>query len=180
MVPHFFQRPESIGKRQANPHSVLQAKGSEQGDPLLPALFALGVTAALRAMQADLLPNKSARAFLDDTHTPPASHVAPRSGSNAWSITCFPTRTCCSTPLIKTRVWNAAGILPRRAPAPPDPGSDHVHIWVGDASLPTYQQGLKVLAALLGTDVFVAAHLHTFFAALSSSFSPTLPDLMVA
>ncbi|OLP84300.1 hypothetical protein AK812_SmicGene34836 [Symbiodinium microadriaticum] len=159
---------------------VTKAKGSEQGDPLLPALFALGVTAALRAMQADLLPNKSARAFLDDTHTPPASHVAPRSGSNAWSITCFPTRTCCSTPLIKTRVWNAAGILPRRAPAPPDPGSDHVHIWVGDASLPTYQQGLKVLAALLGTDVFVAAHLHTFFAALSSSFSPTLPDLMVA
>ena len=36
-------------------------------DPLMPALFALGVAPALRAMQTDLLPSESVRAFLDDT-----------------------------------------------------------------------------------------------------------------
>ena len=51
-----------------NPHSILQAEGGEQGDPLMPALFALGVAPALRAMQTDLLPSESVRAFLDDTY----------------------------------------------------------------------------------------------------------------
>ena len=34
----------------------------------MPALFALGVAPALRAVQADLLPHESVRAFLDDTY----------------------------------------------------------------------------------------------------------------
>ena len=34
----------------------------------MPALFALGVRAVLRSMQADLLPNESVLVFLDDTY----------------------------------------------------------------------------------------------------------------
>eukprot|EP00439_Symbiodinium_sp_Y106_P032147 s3071_g3.t2 len=127
-----------------NPHSILQAEGGEQGDPLMPALFALRVAPALRAMQTDLLPSESVRAFLDDTY-----------------LTSIP---------------------PAGLPPSPDPESEHVHIWVGDTNLPAYQQSLKVLGTPLGTDEFVAAHLHTLSAQHRTFLQllPTLPDLQVA
>ena len=47
-------------------HEVLQGEGGEQGDPLMPALFALGLHQALVAVQAGLLPSERLLAFLDD------------------------------------------------------------------------------------------------------------------
>eukprot|EP00439_Symbiodinium_sp_Y106_P062335 s3397_g9.t1 len=156
------------------------AEGGEQGDPLMPALFALGVAPALRAVQADLLPHESVRAFLDDTY-----------------LTSQPCRTAFLLQRLehhlfahahiqlnaaKTRVWNAAGIRPAGLPLPPHPAPDHVPIWVGDTGLPAYQQGLKVLGTPLGTDEFVAAQLHTLSAQHRPLLEllPTLPDLQDA
>ena len=38
------------------PHRVTQAEGGEQGDPLMPALFSLGMHRALTALQTELRP----------------------------------------------------------------------------------------------------------------------------
>ena len=50
-------------------HSIPQAEGVEQGDPLSPLLFSLAIHAALRQANDDLLPGEHLFAFLDDVHT---------------------------------------------------------------------------------------------------------------
>ena len=45
---------DSVGQ----PHRVLQAEGGEQGDPLMPALFALAMHQALVALQPELRPEE--------------------------------------------------------------------------------------------------------------------------
>ena len=47
-------------------HDILQAEGGEQGDPLMPALFALAQHEALEAASAKLQPDEWLFAFLDD------------------------------------------------------------------------------------------------------------------
>ena len=47
-------------------HDILQGEGGEQGDPLTPALFALGQHEALEAICRVLLPSEKLFAFLDD------------------------------------------------------------------------------------------------------------------
>ena len=50
------------------PHDVLQGEGGEQGDPLMPALYALGQHAALEEANAALQPGEFLFAFLDDVY----------------------------------------------------------------------------------------------------------------
>ena len=45
------------------PHSIVQAEGGEQGDPLMPALFSLGQKAALQTVQAELEAGETIFAF---------------------------------------------------------------------------------------------------------------------
>ena len=54
-------------------HEIPQGEGGEQGDPLMPALFALGQHQALEAIQESLQLSETLMAFLDDVHvtTPP-------------------------------------------------------------------------------------------------------------
>ena len=47
-------------------HEILQGEGGEQGDPLMPALFALGQHKALDAIQNNLRHNEKPIAFHDD------------------------------------------------------------------------------------------------------------------
>ena len=47
-------------------HFIEQDEGGEQGDPLMPGLFALGQHLALEAAQAQLLPEEALFAHLDD------------------------------------------------------------------------------------------------------------------
>ena len=47
-------------------HEITQGEGGEQGDPLMPALYALGQHRAIVAVQATLLPSEKLFAFLDD------------------------------------------------------------------------------------------------------------------
>ena len=49
-------------------HDVVQGERGEQGDPQMPALFALRLHQALVAVQAGLLPNERLFAFLDDIY----------------------------------------------------------------------------------------------------------------
>ena len=49
-------------------HRIVQAEGGEQGDPLMPALFALRIAPALAALQAEMHPAERVRAFLDDVY----------------------------------------------------------------------------------------------------------------
>ena len=47
---------------------VTQAEGGEQGDPLTPLLFAIGIQGALEEVAAALLPGEQLCAFLDDLY----------------------------------------------------------------------------------------------------------------
>ena len=49
-------------------HTITQAEGGEQGDPLMPALFSLGAHPALQALQAQLQEDERLFAFLDDVY----------------------------------------------------------------------------------------------------------------
>ena len=49
-------------------HTVLQAEGGEQGDPLMPALYSLGQHPALQHVQTRLLPGEHLFAYLDDVY----------------------------------------------------------------------------------------------------------------
>ena len=53
---------------QGNARAVRQAEGGEQGDPLMPALYALGQHPALLATQARLQDDEAVFAFLDDVY----------------------------------------------------------------------------------------------------------------
>ena len=50
------------GHRQT--HTVTQAEGGEQGDPLMAALFSLGQHAALTAVQRQLQPGEALYAYI--------------------------------------------------------------------------------------------------------------------
>ena len=49
-------------------HEIPQGGGGEQGDPLMPMLFALGQHRALEAVQRRLRDNEKLFAFLDDVY----------------------------------------------------------------------------------------------------------------
>ena len=49
-------------------HTIVQGEGGEQGDPLMPALFAVGQHSALAAARTRLQPNEHLMAFHDDLY----------------------------------------------------------------------------------------------------------------
>ena len=126
-----------------NPQDIPQGEGGEQGDPLMPLLFALGLYRALRSVPERLEPSEMVLAFHDDVY-----------------VTCSPLRvlqvhriledellnyTQISVHHGKTQVWNRGGV--------PPPGMDiltraarrlklEAVVSRGDTSLPRYQQGL--------------------------------------
>ena len=89
---------------------MTQAEGGEQGDPLMPLMFSIGIQGALEDVADDMRPDEQICAFLDDVY-----------------IVCQPERVRIlhdrlAESLIrvagmhfhegKTRVWNASGIVP--------------------------------------------------------------------
>ena len=55
---------DSEGER----HRIVQAEGGEQGDPLMPLLFSLGIHDSLRAVKERMRPEDELFAYLDDVH----------------------------------------------------------------------------------------------------------------
>ena len=134
-------------------HLVSQGEGGEQGDPLMPALFALALAPALRSFQEELHPGEHVRAFLDDIYvtTSPARTAPVLSRLEHHLFASLHIRLHAG----KTRVWNSAGVRPPHLPPPPEGSTT----WVGDPALPPQDRGLRVLGSPLGTDEYVAAQL---------------------
>ena len=156
-------------------HRIVQAEGGEQGDPLMPALFALGIAPALAALQAEMHTAERVRAFLDDVYvTSPPPRVAHLLGRLQHHL--FAQAHIQLNPS-KTRVWNAAGVRPASLPAPAG-----AQPWVGDPELPAAERGLRVLGTPLGTPEYVAAQLDTLTTQHGRLLArlPDVPDLQVA
>ena len=128
--------------------------GGEQGDPLMPGLYALGQHAALLHLHSQLRPDERLYAFLDDvyvTSTPERTLPALRSAQEVLSQ-----HANVQVHLGKMRAWNAAGeeppgpvaALPRREGEPP--------CWTGSWALPPEAQGLVVLGTPIGSREYVA------------------------
>eukprot|EP00973_Karenia_brevis_P090932 12405089-Karenia_brevis.AAC.1 len=137
-------------------HIIQQAEGGEQGDPLMPDLYALAQHPALATVATHLRNGEQIFAFLDDVYLvckPDRAHFL-------FSLVESELRTTCgiSVNLGKTKVYNRAGVRPD--------GFDHVGIsddpvWVGDPELPPERQGLHILGTPLGHDAYVRARLRS-------------------
>ena len=108
-------------------HDIAQAEGGEQGDPLMPALYALGQHPALVAAAATLLPGETVFAYLDDVYAvcqPERVHAV----ANVARVA-LQEHAGIEVHLGKTRVWNAAGGEPAGVHALQGPGG--ADLWVG-------------------------------------------------
>ena len=142
--------------------SIPQGEGGEQGDPLMPMLFALGQHAALEAIQARMRVGEHVFAYLDYIYT--VSRPARIDRLHAVIVEELGARACIHLNHSKTQVWNRGGTEPSgvevmtRAARLSKPGAV---VWRGDPTLPPVQQGLKVLGVPIGQEAFVQHFLDT-------------------
>ena len=91
-------------------HEIPQGEGGEQGDPLMLALFALGLHQALLAVQANLLPSERLLAFLDDIYVvcspERVSDVYASLQHELWRHSRIEVHQG------KTQLWNRDGVMP--------------------------------------------------------------------
>ena len=103
-VRQFYANPSQFVWHDArgNAHVIHLAEGGEHGDPLMPALFALGQHAALAAVQRQLRPGEMLLACLDDIYVivTPERLLSLHLGQHARV----------QLHRGKTRVWNAPGV----------------------------------------------------------------------
>ena len=153
---------------------MTQGEGGEQGDPLMPALFSLGLHDTLARVKAEMLPGEQLFAYLDDVY-----------------VLCKPARV---KPLYdklkqalkedtgldlnegKIRVYNKAGTEPDGVK---QLGPD---VWVGSHDREAKQRGLKVLGTPVGTPAFAAALGEKWTERESKLWTllPQIPDLQTA
>ena len=139
-------------------HEIQEGEGGEQGDPLMPALFALGQHQALEAIQGSLQPSEILMAFQDDVYvTTLPDRVATVEQSveiQLWDHARIQVNQG------KTQVWNRCGERP--------PDCEHLFhkadgtpndVWRGDPGLPSHKQGVIILGTPLGRAEFVEGQL---------------------
>ena len=159
------------------PRAIDQAEGGEQGEPLMPALYALGQHPALVELQRHLRPGELVFAYLDDIYVIVPSARA-RVVSDLLSQHLF-RHARIEVHQGKTRAWNAAGLEP---PGIRELGSTDAPVWVGDPALPPEQQGLVALGVPCGHPAYVATQLQATRAKqdLLLQGIRSLPDLQSA
>ena len=142
-------------------HTIVQGEGGEQGDAMMPLLFALGQHPALEAVQRHLADGEFIFAYLDDIYFV----TVPERTGIVYSFLQNALRNMAGIRIHqgKTKVWNnareqpaACEVLDRMARAA-DP-SVTTSVWRG-SDVPVSQQGMKVLGTPLGHLAFVRAHL---------------------
>ena len=141
-------------------HDVHQGEGGEQGDALMPALFALGQHQALVAVHDQLTPQERLFAFHDDIFAvcspERVSDIHNMLQRELWIHSRIQVHQG------KTQLWNRGGVEPRgwellaATAVRSDPDAI---VWKGDPSLPADQQGVKVLGTPLGSPEYVQAML---------------------
>ena len=145
--------------------TIVQGEGGgEQGDAMMPLLFALGQHCALEATARTLNDGECMFAFLDDIHfiTEPnrvgAVHTTLQEA--LWA------HARIAIHLGKTKVWNSSGVRPEICTVLERMVRDtdrSARVWRG-SEIPEDQQGMKILGTPLGNPEFV----RRFLAQLSS------------
>ena len=133
-------------------HTLTQAEGGEQGDPLMPALFSLAQHPALERIQRRLRENELLLAFLVDIYV--VCH-ADRGSSNFTMLQeeLFQ-HSAIRVHLGKTKMWYQGGVEPTGTAALTaavrisDPDAT---VWCGDQALPTSEQEIRILGKPVGT-----------------------------
>ena len=159
-VLQFYGRPSTHlwEDEEGVVREIQQGEGGKQGDPLMPALFALGQHQALVAVQETLQPSERLLAFLDDVYV---ASVPARIATVEESLEDKLWRHArISINQVKTQVWNRSGETP--------PACEHLFfdangepsgVWRGDHSLPTHEQDITILGTPLGHVDFVQGQL---------------------
>ena len=126
-------------------HEIRQGEGGEQGDALMPALYALGQAQSLRNAHADLLPGELLIPYLDDLYIV----TRPGRARAAYDVVTAAVRRGCGVEanLGKTVCWNRRG-----GEAPPGIAALGAHVWQGGNQ--SEDNGIRVLGAPLGTAQF--------------------------
>ena len=164
-------------------YTIDRGEGGEQGDPLMPLLFAVGQHPALVATQARLEAKEWIFAYLDDINilTRPERVGAVYATLQEELLRHAHIRIHWRG---KTHVWNVAGIEPRvcnalqRITEASDPSAS---VWRG-ADIPSHRQGIRVLGAPVGHPDFIRAQLEMTQAEHQVLLDriPSLPDLQTA
>ena len=154
-VAQFYAEPSAYVFYDAEgaAHEIAQGEGGEQGDPLMPALYALGQHPALLQAQAALTPGEDLYAYLDDIYVT----CQPKRAGPAFTAlgTALGERANIRVHLDKTRAWNAAGEEPS-ALLDALPAAARADAWAGSWARPPAQQGITVL----GTHAAGACRVH--------------------
>ena len=163
-----YARPSSYAwfDAKGERHNVRQAEGGEQGDPLMPLLFSIGIQSALEVVAGQLHHGENVCAFLDDVYIlcqPARVHVL-HSVLEATLLSVAGIRLNQG----KTRAWNKGAIVPES---------------IDDISPDAWQPaGIKVLGTPIGSDEYVADRMSERIAKESALWHaiPTIPDLQCA
>ena len=129
-------------------HDIHQSQGGEQGDPLMPVLYALGQADALEHAAEQLHEDDTIFAFLDDVYVVTSrtrAAVAFRTIAD-----CIERYAGVRSNLGKLEAWSPSG-----GAAPPGLEAISPSAWKGDR--PGIENGIKVLGVPIGQPAFVEA-----------------------
>ena len=150
-VRMFYDRQSSFywTDDEGRVHTIQQGEGGEQGDPLMPALFALAQHEALVAARRLLHEDDFLLAFLDDLYIV----TVPERARAAFDTVTHEVEAGAGvrTHVGKLRMWSRAG-----GTAPPGFEEYDAEVWTGNAA--PAKRGIKVLGTPLGDPAFVEAH----------------------
>ena len=140
-------------------HSIAQGEGGEQGDPMMPLLFAVGQHHALDTVSRSLREDERFLAYLDDIYF----CCEPDRVGKVYTVVQEALQTHAGIRIHcgKTKVWNMVGERPpvcdvlEQIARVSDPTA---HVWRG-SGVATERQAIKILGTPVGHPDFVRSHL---------------------